>query len=124
MSNKRIIYSTIFLVLCLFSGGLYYATSAPITLPCKVTSADENLVPYLRFCLNYRYLTSQLVRSADRQGVDLSNYDHVSFWYFEEENRWWCYAHYPSSEGGQPLFVQTANGDFELAFPIELLTPK
>jgi hypothetical protein len=116
MANTRIIYLTLFLVLWLYSGGLCYAVSAP-NLPCKVTSEDENLVPYLRFCLNYRYLASQLVQSANREGMNLRKYDHVAFWYWEERNRWICYANYPASKGGQPLFVQTDNGEFELVFP-------
>jgi hypothetical protein len=102
MTNKRIIWLTIFLILCLVGGGVYYALSGE-SLPCKVICVDEEMTERLRFLVNYRYLTSMVKQYARQERVDLSTWDRVEVLYLKEIETWIC-------DGVQPRSCSTSFG--------------
>jgi len=88
MTNKRIIWLTFFLALCLFGGGLYHSVSVE-EFPCELTSRDEGIRNWLHFVLKRRFLISKIKRHAEIACIDLAKCDRVCVAYKEQQG-WVC----------------------------------
>jgi hypothetical protein len=109
MNNKRIIWLTIFLILCLVGSGVYYAISGE-SLPCKMTYLGKGMIERLRYTLNYRYLTSKLIQYAQQEGIDPATWDHIEVVRLEEEKGWSC-LYYATSAPRKPRRIVLIRDD-------------
>jgi hypothetical protein len=91
MSNKRIIWLTVVLILCLVAGGLYrglFAESFPFKIDCA-----EDAVTQLRFFVNRERIISKLLEFAKQKGRgrDISQWNKVEVHY--SSRGWLCYVY-------------------------------
>src|SRR5438552_1811571 len=90
MSNRRIIWLTLLLILCVAGGGLYYALFSA-RLPFNISCLGEDKVTQLRFLLCRGLIASRLAQFAEQKGKDVTKWDRVEVCY--SSGSWWCFVY-------------------------------
>lgn len=117
MTNKRIIWLALSLVLCLFGGGLYYSMTVK-TFPCKISCVNDSILSQLRFSLNYNFLVSKLREFAADFDEPPANWHGVEVRYVDKnpEYKWTC-SIYKANQASKELSFEIylkENGHFEI----------
>jgi len=91
MSNRRIIWLTLLLILCVAGGGLYYALFSarlPFNISC---SLEEDKVTQLRFLACRGLIASRLAQFAQQKGKDVAKWNRVEVYYYS--GSWRCFVY-------------------------------
>jgi len=91
MSNRRIIWLTLLLILCVAGGGLYYALFSarpPFNISCRLA---EDKVTQLRFLVCRGLIASRLAQFAEQKGKDVAKWNRVEVYY--SSGSWRCYVY-------------------------------
>jgi len=102
MTNKRIIWLALVLILCLGAGGVYLGLSTG-PLPCGMV-CEGDILKHLRFLLNRRLIASKLLQFAQEKGKNVSEWDRVEVGYSDKE--WICVIYHQDDKDVIDFYIQ------------------
>jgi hypothetical protein len=109
MSNRRIIWLTLFGVLCLVSCGLYRSLSVE-PYPFKVSCVGDGTLAQLRCLVNQEKIVSKLMQFAKENGEDVTQWRSV--FVFDGGKKWFCFV-YDQDNDELVLWLNKKNGAIE-----------
>jgi len=119
MWNKRSILLCLFLVICLFGGGLYYAASHP-AFPCPIVPGSDSLISRSRLLVYHHYVAAELTKTAKKYNQNPSQWKRVVVCYIN--GKWICFAYQTTSTEVEEKawFVLCDNDESHILQPGEL----
>jgi hypothetical protein len=102
MSNKRIVWLSLFLTVSLYAGGFCYAFTIK-RFPCKVLLSNHSFIYRLHFNLNFNSFASKMKEYAQQVGENPASWQGVVV-YCVDGCCWRCTVHKTDPNGTTSLF--------------------